>query len=506
MFLRLLDISLNNNFYKMNNIIEINDCKYLSEFISELPSHVLLNKGVTGCGGTTVELTSKRNSIILCPSKNLVTSKSAQGYFGVDGDIRPKQIINYIETTKSYKKIIATYDALPKLMDSIQNWKDYFLLVDEYHLLFNDYSFRGDPIHNILRSFRKFNNWCFMTATPLKEEFILSELQDIPQITYKWKNEVPVNIEIIDTAFVQKALIKLIEKYKNSSQNLHIFLNSVTTIKTITKDLDLDYRVVCSESRKSKIKNYSRVIDPIKKINFYTSCAFEGCDIYDPEGLCIILCDTRISTTVLDISTKIRQVCGRLRDSKYNNRCTLILNTTNHRYAGTTKEEFNKEVEKSIQQGKERYKRALENPSIMESELKTYSFDTYSNIYLNKFKEEGKDIIRYDDNLRKIDIYNYNLISEIYSSSISVLGEFEKNNFITSKTSSECKRLDWIIEKLQDKFEYTFAELTEIFESLFQEHGLVWNKTNSIKKYFPEYKKVRRMRKGKQDTYYNFNI
>ena len=49
-------------------------------------------------------------------------------------------------TEKSFKKIVATYDALPKLMECIPNYKDYFLLIDEYHLLFNDYSFRGEII------------------------------------------------------------------------------------------------------------------------------------------------------------------------------------------------------------------------------------------------------------------------------------------------------------------------------------------------------------------------
>ena len=46
--------------------------KYLSEVIEFLPSHCLINKGITGCGGTTLELTCKRNSVILVPTKNLV--------------------------------------------------------------------------------------------------------------------------------------------------------------------------------------------------------------------------------------------------------------------------------------------------------------------------------------------------------------------------------------------------------------------------------------------------
>ena len=39
--------------------------KFLSECISELPSNCIFNKGITGSGGTTLELRSNRNSIIL---------------------------------------------------------------------------------------------------------------------------------------------------------------------------------------------------------------------------------------------------------------------------------------------------------------------------------------------------------------------------------------------------------------------------------------------------------
>lgn len=43
--------------------------------MKELPSHCLLNKGVTGCGGTYVELHSLRNSIILVPTIDLARNK-----------------------------------------------------------------------------------------------------------------------------------------------------------------------------------------------------------------------------------------------------------------------------------------------------------------------------------------------------------------------------------------------------------------------------------------------
>ena len=197
--------------------------KFLNEVYQDTPSHKLINKGITGCGGTTVELKSKRNSIILCPTKNLVTSKATQDYLGVTGDTAISTIKNYIYSSIPYKKIIATYDALPRLMSIIPNYSEYFLLIDEYHLLFNDYSFRSDAILFVLNNFRKFKDWAFLTATPLKEEFILEELKDIEQITYEWEGSTKVNISIRDTCFIQKELLNLLDLYKD--RNLHIFLN-----------------------------------------------------------------------------------------------------------------------------------------------------------------------------------------------------------------------------------------------------------------------------------------
>lgn len=252
------------------------NCHYLSDSICHLPSHKIINKGITGCGGTTLELNDNRNSLVLSPTKNLVVSKSSEDILGVTGDTNNSTIKNYLMTKTGYKKIIATYDALPRLMEIIPNYQEYFLLIDEYHLLFNDYSFRNDAIMNILNNFTKFNDWAFLTATPLKPECILEELKDIPQITYEWQNAVPVKLTIKDTFYVQKELIELINLYKD--RNLHIFLNSIATINSVVKKLDNpDYRVVCSTNSKTKIRNYADVNSEVKPINFYTSCAFEGC-------------------------------------------------------------------------------------------------------------------------------------------------------------------------------------------------------------------------------------
>lgn len=478
------------------------NCQYLSDIITELPSHCLINKGITGCGGTTLEINAKRNSLILSPTKNLVISKANDIVLGVTGDVGNTIIKNYLKNKLKYKKIIATYDSLPRLMEIIPNYQDYFLLIDEYHLLFNDYSFRNRAIVNILQNFNKFKDWAFLTATPLKPECILEELKDVPQITYEWKNAVPVKLNIRDTFYVQKELLYIIDMYKN--RNLHIFLNSITTINTVIKKLNNpDYRVVCSVSSKNKIRNYAQVNSEVKHLNFYTSCAFEGCDIYDENGLCIILSDTNVATTVLDIATKVRQVCGRLRNSKYKDECILILNANKHRYAGTTKTDFNTIVLDSKRRGQRKAELVnnLDEDDYI-TELKLFSEETYYNLYLNKYNDK----IFYDDNLRKLDLYNYDLISEIYSDSLSVLKEAEEKAFTPTITVSETKQgLPFIYNKLVElnKSEYTSDELQEIFKPLLQEHNLTWN-NNTVKSFFPGFKKIRRQVDYKRITIYKF--
>ena len=485
------------------SIIKIdNRYRYLSQVISELPSHCLIDKGITGCGGTTVELLAPRNSVLLCPTKNLVLSKETEDYLGVTGDVKNNQIISYINSNRKYKKIIATYDSLPRLMEIIPDYENYFLLIDEYHLLFNDYSFRGEAIMFVLNNFRKFNDWAFLTATPLKKEFILEELKDVDQIVYEWESAIPVNITLKNTRFVIKELLQVIED--NQDKNIHIFLNSISTINKIAEKLEDDnYRVLCSENSKRRTRNTAKVTDPVKKINFYTSCSFEGCDIYDPDGLCVIISDTNISTTVLDISTKVRQICGRLRDSKYKDEVILILNTTTHRYAGKNKDEFLEAVAESERLGKIKANTITSfNADQLVAELRTYTPEGYSNIYLNRYK----NTIFYDVNLKYLDIYNFSLINEIYHNTISVLTECTKNKIIpkSAETIKSFSGFNWVKEQLI-KNEYTYEELKEIFEPLFPLHGLKWGRT-SIDIAFPPYIKKRRTVDGKKYTVYVFSF
>lgn len=477
--------------------IKLDKLDYLSNYFSELPSNCILNKGLTGCGGSYLELHSKRNSIILVPTIELVKNKTEKNIQPIYGSIKDYTIKKYLNSNLLYKKIIGTYDSLSKLLTLIDP-KEYFLLIDEYHILFNSYAFRDTAIKTILSYFREFKAFCFMSATPLEDLCILKELEDIDRVTIEWKNAAPVKMRIIDTYYTTAELFKLFDQYNG---NWHIFLNSVATIRQIIPKLDDDYKVVCSSNSKKKVQvklNYGTTLDPSKKYNFYTSCSFEGCDIYDKNGRTVIICDTNIATTILDISTLIRQICGRLRDSVYKDEVTLILNTSKHRYAGVSKEVFKESVQNNISDGK-RCEEQFKSFSIRDRalELRKYNPETYNSFYANLFDRE----IRYDDNLRRVDEYNYRLVSEIYNNTISVMKECTSCNIKPEQHFKVGEK--WVVDKLQRR-DYTYAELETTFTPIFESVGLEWSRQNSIDEFFPEYTKKRKVIRGVKETVYRF--
>ena len=75
---------------------------------------------------------------------------------------------------------MATYDAIPRVAEiaGAEIYAKALLLVDEYHRLLFDYSFRA--ITGLLAEMLKFSRATYMSATPIEREFLLDELQTLP--------------------------------------------------------------------------------------------------------------------------------------------------------------------------------------------------------------------------------------------------------------------------------------------------------------------------------------
>ena len=253
---------------------------------------------------------------------------------------------------------------------------------------------------------------------------------------------------------------------KGLPHNLHIFVNSVEfTAKVIdlAKLTPEQVKVVCSvsgdneESNQRKLgKDYpiGQPSDPVKKINFYTSTCFEGCDIYDENGVTFIVSDGNKSHTLLDISTLFTQICGRLRDSKYKGEIIHVYSTTKYS-RDVTLDEFVAST-----------KKVLAEAVSYADEINKLS-DTAREKTLSKIKYINEQYVRIEDNrlivdknLANMDIVNFKICRHIYRTYVNLTDELKRNGYtITRHTFSD------IMEKIEGK-----ANARVTFKDLFDEY------------------------------------
>lgn len=98
--------------------------------------------------------------------------------------VTEKEIADYANTCTPLK-IATTYDALPRVVDALRNagkepYRDIFLLIDEYHDLFNSYQYRYKAINALLEEVSKFQRVTCMSATPIKTKYLFDELRQLP--------------------------------------------------------------------------------------------------------------------------------------------------------------------------------------------------------------------------------------------------------------------------------------------------------------------------------------
>ena len=218
---------------------------------------------------------------------------------------------------------------------------------------------------------------------------------------------------------------------QNRNGNLHFFVNSVEFISKAIQIAGLtpeQVKVVCADDSKNARKlgkNYpiETPSAPVKKVNFYTSTAFEGCDIFDELGRIYIVSDAKKAHTLVDISTLFIQICGRIRNSIYNSEITHIFSTT--RYSeDLTLEEFTEKVRQIFS---EAAKFAGDINRVPEdSREKILSKIKYLN---EKYVRIENNRLVVDKNLANIDIVNFKITKQIYKTAITLSEELKRNGF-----------------------------------------------------------------------------
>lgn len=399
---------------------------YLSDIMNlDQMYNTVFNKAVTGIGGTSLALDSDKDIIILMPFKEVVNNK--EGYnkdvFTVKEGVTQASIVEYLKTTTT-RKIVSTYDGLSKLLKAYTkanlNIYDDFLLVDEWQVIFHQYLLRKEVMNLLLSEVKNFNKVCFMTATPIKREWWFSEIKHLDELELIY--ELPlVEVRHLKVKSIEDETAAICRATLNKEHNAHIFCNSVDFINKVTKSLNLrkeDVRIVCSKSNEknaSKLSGYKieSTLDPVKKINFYTSTCFEGCDIFDPNGKIYVMCDGSKAHTLVDISTTLGQIGGRIRDIKDN---SIDLIYRQSRYVNVTKEQFEIATQSNITKAEELL---AERNTVF---INFLDVDKLNSVYLNIEVVDGKPDIKFEKILLNIDCANFEL-QHTYSVKANLIAE-----------------------------------------------------------------------------------
>ena len=216
---------------------------------------------------------------------------------------------------------------------------------------------------------QKFDRVTYISATPIEREYWLQEIAHLPEYRIEWPDAKQINISSHKDSKPLDYMASLCKRRAKESHdcNYHIFLNSVKGISSIISKAKLnkeDVRIVCSRNNSSYMKNKAKLpqgydiedstTDP-KKFNFYTSTCFEGQDIYDENGRTFIVSEPHKQHTMMDISTSFIQICGRIRNSKYNGEIIHIYATSYYKEYPTLKE-FIKYTRMEIQKAEKQVK------------------------------------------------------------------------------------------------------------------------------------------------------
>lgn len=263
-------------------------------------------------------------------------------------------------------------------------------------------------------------------------------------------------------AYLSKQVIE-----QNRNGNLHFFFNSVESIKKVCEKADLkpeQVRIVCADDADNRRKlgaDYpiGKPSDTLKKINFYTSTAFEGCDIYDKVGRTYIVSDATKAHTLVDIGTMFVQICGRIRDSIYKSDITHIFSTT--RYSeDLTLEEYTQRTRETMAEAVKREK----DINAVPDDSREWALSKIPYINEKYLRIEDNRLI-VDKNLANIDIVNFKITKQIYKNIITLAREHKRNgygvNIKTVTVESPAEELE-MNPNAKISFEELFKEYAEI--------------------------------------------
>ena len=303
----------------------------LSDVLTEIPTNVILNKTITGCGATHSEIHAKRNSIIIEPNLPVIECKCAKhpDIFGVKEGVTKEDIVAYLQSSTDcgYHKILTTPESFPKVRSALYDanlrmYDDWFLLFDECEHTIQDAGYRGSitlPIEDFFRC----RNKAMVSATPIVPSDPRFEKQNFQQLILSPSYDHKQIIQLVHT----NNIVGWVEAFIKDTKEFHlpccIFVNSAELIYKLIKTLRLESqsKVFCSADSAKRLRTLGlnkvhTILEELAEVNFFTSRFYSAVDIdCDKKVGVIMLSDPRFADyTMIDPLTESVQIVGRFRN------------------------------------------------------------------------------------------------------------------------------------------------------------------------------------------------
>ena len=311
--------------------VKIDKGSWLSDVMKEIPTNTILNKVMTGCGATTLEINAARHSIIIEPNVPVIIGKKAQHdfLFAVYEGTTREDVKTYLAGDEDgYRKIITTPEGFDKKVlpamyeEKIAIYEEYFLLFDECEKPIQDVGYRGD-IYLPVEDFFKFKGKAMVSATPIIPSDPRFEEQGFEMLRIVPTYDYCKDLTVVVTNNTVCVLRKLLERYRKAGEKVCIFFNSTDATLSLIQTLKLQERskVFCSEKsvRKLKREGFAAVSDnlaELAEVNFFTSRFYSAVDIkLDYQPNVIVLTDVfHAPYSMIDPQTEVVQAVGRFRN------------------------------------------------------------------------------------------------------------------------------------------------------------------------------------------------
>lgn len=350
-------------------------CRYMGEDTNLLPylqqfSKFILNKTVTGCGGTSLFLNSSIDVVIISPRLQALKDKNKQhpdtflfhspytnnGQTAADIKRLTSGLSSYLSfcggtpfTNKKYAKILVTLDSCEKVLDILKTYgviDNFLFVVDEFQCLMGDATFKGTTDMNFLiRLDSEAKNICYLSATPIPDIYLdfVPQFKGLPYIKLEWDPAVleepnVKEIQMKKDESAEKICGRLIKDFRANgyfarkvvngqvvySTEACIFLNEVRSIINIIVKNNLkpdEVTVLCSEGKVSGLPKGFKAgglctdkYNPRNKtFTFCTKASFEGVDFYSTNAMTFVFINAGKEWQTLDIMLDIPQILGRQR-------------------------------------------------------------------------------------------------------------------------------------------------------------------------------------------------